>query len=30
MLADQVLMKQLRESFKDVKTGRLIDLDEAL
>lgn len=30
VLADQVMMEQLRESFKDVKAGRLIDLDEAL
>lgn len=30
VLADQVMMEQLRESFKDVKAGRLLDLDEAL
>jgi len=29
ILADPEMMKQLRGSAKDVKTGRLIDLDEA-
>jgi antitoxin YefM len=30
VLADQVMTEQLRESFKDVRAGRLLDLDEAL
>lgn len=29
ILADPEMMKQLRGSAKDVKTGRLVDLDEA-
>jgi len=29
ILADPEMMKQLKESAKDVKAGRLVDLDEA-